>query len=317
MSDLNDLQLGPGQALVAPQAAAVEPADQLLSGRPTAFNGIAGRVLALGRQVHHLRRGQDVWGYGARVPLQPRCLISASFLAPRPLVLNELQAAALAAPALAAMECFQRVTHRKSVLITGAADPTGALLLQMYRGSQVLVTSGSPRSHQRLRELGLSEEQILDYHGQRLDELEETVRQRTAGLGVEVAFDLVGHRLRQLCCRSVRVGGAIVSLQQEPHDQPDWRDTPLGSRSISVHSVYLPAHALSCDPRLWTHYSLQLQEVGRLFDRHMLMAPRIADLGTLSQDDWSCCHDLWEQRDRLGPLAARLEPWVEPELGIF
>ena len=319
--NLDTLRPGPGQALLALEAVAVDPTDQLLGTLPSVFHGFSARVLELGPGPTQLYPGQEVWGFGARLPLARRILLATDFIAPRPLTLDALQAAALAAPALAAYECFRRVSPaaEEPVLVTGAADPVGALLLQLFqphRQQPVLVTSGSLRTHQQLLELGHDESDILDYRGQTLDSLEEELRRRCGGFGVGVAFDLVGHRLRQLCCRALRVGGALVSLQQEPNDQPDWRDTPLNGRSCSLHSVFVPAYALSPDPGSARFYAQALTQLTALFESGQLQPTRIADVGTVSESTLAQCADLWGRRDRLGPLVARVESQLELELGI-
>jgi NADPH:quinone reductase-like Zn-dependent oxidoreductase len=170
---------GPGQVLVAVEAAGVGPWDGLLNGgswdvglRPPAALGVEGaaRVLAVGADADEFAVGDRVLAHEAPLPggsgfWAERILLTAADAAPCPSGLTPVEAAALpvngltASQALAALE----LGRGQRLLITNGAGNTGSLAIQLAAAMGVEVTAtASASATDRLRGLGAA--QVVDYH---------------------------------------------------------------------------------------------------------------------------------------------------------
>ena len=170
---------GPGQILVAVEAAGVGAWDRLLHGagwdvglRPPAALGVegAGRVLAVGADVGAFAVGDRVLAHEAPLPggsgfWAERVLLTAAHAAPCPPGLRPVDAAALPVNGLTAGQALAmlRVGRGQRLLVTNGAGNTGSLAIQLAAAMGVEVTAtASAAATDRLRGLGAA--QVVDYH---------------------------------------------------------------------------------------------------------------------------------------------------------
>ena len=169
---------GPGQILVAVEAAGVGPWDRLLNGagwdvglHPPAALGVegAGRVLAVGADVDEFAVGDRVLAHEAPLPG------GSGFWAERVLLtaadttglrgLTPVEAAALPVNGLTAWQALATLGlgSGQRLLITNGAGNTGSLAIQLAAAMGVEVTAtASASATDRLRGLGAA--RVVDYH---------------------------------------------------------------------------------------------------------------------------------------------------------
>jgi NADPH:quinone reductase-like Zn-dependent oxidoreductase len=170
---------GPGQILVAVEAAGVGAWDRLLNGagwdvglRPPAALGVegAGRVLAVGADVGGFAVGDRVLAHEAPLPgasgfWAERVLLTAAHAASCPSGLESVQAAALPVNGLTAWQALAALGlgRGQRLLVTNGAGNTGSLAIQLATAAGVEVTAtASASAADRLRDLGAA--QVVDYH---------------------------------------------------------------------------------------------------------------------------------------------------------
>ncbi|MGW1552896.1 NADP-dependent oxidoreductase [Streptomyces sp. NPDC002346] len=170
---------GPGQILVAVEAAGVGPWDQLLNGagwdvglRPPAALGVegAGKVLAVGAGVTGFAVGDRVLAHEAPLPggsgfWAERVLINADHAAACPPGLDAVHAAALPVNGLTALQALKKLdlSRGQRLLITNGGGATGALAIQLAGAKGIEVTAtASAAAAERL--LGLGAMEVVDYH---------------------------------------------------------------------------------------------------------------------------------------------------------
>ena len=221
-------QPGPGEALVRVAATAIiateltwdltyaTPAGE---PRPLPIPGhdLAGVVAEVGPGVTDLAIGAEVYALTAfgRDGAEAEYAIALPHeLAPKPLTLDAVQAAAVPLAALTAWQAL--FTHAgllkgQTALIHGAAGGVGTYAVQFARwaGAQVIATA-SARNHDFLRDLGA--DQIIDYT---TTPFEEAVHD------VDVVFDTVGGETLARSWLVVKDGGVVVSVvSPPPAEQP-------------------------------------------------------------------------------------------------
>jgi NADPH:quinone reductase-like Zn-dependent oxidoreductase len=170
---------GPGQILVAVEAAGVGAWDRLLNGagwdvglRPPAALGVegAGRVLAVGADVGEFAVGDRVLAHEVPLPggsgfWAERVLLTAAHAASCPSGLESVQAAALPVNGLTAGQALAvlGLGRGQRLLVTNGAGNTGSLAIQLAAAMGVEVTAtASASATDRLRGLGAT--QVVDYH---------------------------------------------------------------------------------------------------------------------------------------------------------
>lgn len=203
-----------GEALVRVHAAAITrdelewPVDRLPA---TPSYELSGVVTALAPEVDTVTIGESVWaltlfdrdGAAAEYIAVPVVL-----LAPKPLVLDHEESAAVPLAALSAWQgLFEHggLEEGGRVLILGAAGGVGHLATQLARrrGAYVIGTA-SPSSAERARTYGAHE--VLD----RANVFEKVLEP------VDLVFDTVGGELLESSPAVIRQGGRLVSVAEEP-----------------------------------------------------------------------------------------------------
>jgi NADPH:quinone reductase-like Zn-dependent oxidoreductase len=210
---------GPGEALVRVHAAAITR-DELgwtkhrLPVTPS-FEA-SGVVAEVARQVDGISPGDEVYAYldyereGAAAEL---AVIEAERLAPKPVTVSHVEAAAIPLAALSAWQgLFDHgsLEQGQRVLIQGAAGGVGHFAVQLARsrGAHVVATA-STGSVETVRELGADE--VVDHRAGRFEDVVAPV---------DLVFDTVGGERLVRSPAVVRPGGRIVSVAEEPTAAP-------------------------------------------------------------------------------------------------
>ncbi|MGI5451672.1 NADP-dependent oxidoreductase [Streptomyces sp. CA-249302] len=231
---------GPGQLLVAVEAAGVGPWDQLLSDaswdvglRPPAALGVegAGTVLAVGAGVTGFATGDRVLAHEAPLPggsgfWAERVLITAHHAAACPAGLDAVHAAALPVNGLTAVQALEKLdlSQGQRLLITNGGGATGALAIQLAAAKGIEVTAtASAATAERL--LGLGAIEVVDYH-------DPNWPAKASG-GFDAAL-IIATGTADAALGLVRDGGRLCSLTS---------DAPAEERGITSWDLYVEPNA--------------------------------------------------------------------------
>ncbi|MEU0837817.1 NADP-dependent oxidoreductase [Streptomyces sp. NPDC005969] len=231
---------GPGQILVAVEAAGVGPWDQLLNGagwdvglRPPAALGVegAGKVLAVGAGVTGFAVGDRVLAHEAPLPggsgfWAERVLINAEHAAACPPGLDAVHAAALPVNGLTALQALEKLdlSRGQRLLITNGGGATGALAIQLAGAMGIEVTAtASAAAAERL--LGLGAMEVVDYH-------DPNWSAKVRG-GFDAAL-IITTSTADAALPLVRDGGRLCSLTS---------DAPPEERGIASWDLYVEPNA--------------------------------------------------------------------------
>jgi NADPH2:quinone reductase len=251
---------GRGEILLRVVAAGVNPVDWMIrEGRlrdslPHAFPLIpgwdaAGVVEELGDGATRFRKGDRVWAFVRKTPVQWGCYAdyvavpeAVAALMPSKLLFEE--AAAVPQSGLTAYQSLfgdAELDRDGTVLVLGAAGGVGHLAVQMVRhaGARVLGT-GSGDSQSFI--LGLGAAAAIDYSREKLA---DAVR-RHCPEGVDLVLDTVGGDALRQALGVVRRGGRLVSIV-EPPDVDAARERGVAAR---LHIVEPGAEHLTLLARL-------------------------------------------------------------------
>ena len=190
----------------------IRPQREARVPSPIPGRDLAGEVEEVGPGVTHLVKGAKVYamlGYGRDGAEADYTLALPNELAPKPMTLDPVQAAAVPLSALTAWQALFDHAHLgagQTVLIHGGAGGVGVFAVQLARwaGAQVLTTA-SARHREFLRELGAKE--IIDYTNVRFEDVVHDV---------DLVFDTVGGETLQRSWQVIKPGGALVSIVSPP-----------------------------------------------------------------------------------------------------
>ncbi len=174
---------------------------------------IAGKVVAIGLGVHHLKSGDEVCalvtggGYATHcIAPEPQCL-------PVPKGFSMVEAAALP-------ETFFTVWHNvferaklqagESILIHGGSSGIGTVAIQLARAfgaSAIFTTAGSRDKCHACEKLGAT--RAIDY---KHEDFVQIVKEATANRGVDVVLDMIGGDYIQKNLSCLAIEGRHVSI---------------------------------------------------------------------------------------------------------
>jgi NADPH:quinone reductase-like Zn-dependent oxidoreductase len=213
-------EIGSGDVLLQVRAAAVNPWDwHMLRGDPRiarlmggvgltkpkariAGVDVAGRIHAVGADVHGLRPGDEVFGF-ARGAFAEYAAADAALVVPKPAGLTFEQAAALPMAAVTALHAIRdrgRVQPGQRVLVNGAAGGVGTFAVQIAAALGAEVTGVcSARNTDMVRSIGATH--VLDYASE--DFTDGTIR-------YDVILDNIGNRTIRDLRRAATPTGTII-----------------------------------------------------------------------------------------------------------
>lgn len=229
------------QVLVKTLAAGVGPWDGWIrAGRSvlpqplplTLGSDIAGVVVAAGRRVRALQKGDAVYGVANKRFTDGYAQYVAcaeATLAPKPDSLSFIEAASAPVAAVTAWQMLflhGRLRVGERVLIHGARGSVGRFAVQLALGAGlVVVATGEPASHAALRDLGVH--QAVE------------VRHAPAP-GVDAVLDLVGGESQSALFSWLRSGGRFVSAVSPPDRAlAERHHVSAGFMRVEVHTEAL------------------------------------------------------------------------------
>jgi NADPH:quinone reductase-like Zn-dependent oxidoreductase len=225
---------GPGEVLVRVAAAGIlvnelgwDITYQTAAGEPRALpipgRDLCGVVVEVSTDVTGVAVGDAVYaqlGYGRDGAEAEYAIVLPRELAPKPRMLDDVQAAAVPLSALTAWQALflqARLSRGQRVLVHGASGGVGTYAVQFahWAGAEVLATA-SARNADFLRDLGA--DVIIDYM---------TTRFEDVARDLDVVLDLVGGETLRRSWQVVRAGGVLVSvvtpLPADPAPRPEVR----------------------------------------------------------------------------------------------
>ncbi len=205
---------------------------------------VAGTIEELGDGVSGFKVGDAVYGIIPMGGFAEYAIASAGDLAPKPVNLDFIQAAALPLGALTAWQAMfdlAKLSNGQRVLITNSSGGVGSLAVQLGKAIGAHVTAmGSAANEAYVRSLGADD--FIDYKQQRFEDVAHDM---------DVVFDTVGGETFDRAFPTLKKGGFLVTAVAFPKDE-------ASTFGVGVGRVY-------CTPNAEQLASIrELAEVGKL-----------------------------------------------------
>ncbi|HEX4467446.1 MAG TPA: NADP-dependent oxidoreductase [Solirubrobacteraceae bacterium] len=171
--------------------------------------------------------GQEVFGFASSGGYAELALSPAAVLALKPDAVTHEQAAALPVAALTAWQALfdhGGLERGQTVVIAGAAGGVGHLAVQLAANAGAKVV-GIGSAHSREHVLGLGADEFIDYNEQQIGD---------AVSGADLAFDAVGGETTAALLATVRDGGRLVTIANQP---PEREAAERGISAVLFHAT--------------------------------------------------------------------------------
>lgn len=202
-------------------------------GDPGPLGGeCAGRIVAVGAGVEHLKVGDDVLALAGGSFASHVCA-QAQFVQPRPPGMSAEEGASVAIAYLTAEFCLDHLAALRAgerVLIHAAAGGVGlaAVRLALAAGAEVYVTAGSPAKREMLRSMGVA--RVMDSRSATFAE-----ELQSLGTAMDVVLNSLSGEMLDASFRVLAAGGRFVEIGKRGIKSAQWVAS-LG-RGIQYHVV--------------------------------------------------------------------------------
>ena len=249
-----DPEPGPGEVLVAVDAAGVNRADLLQrEGRYPPPPGasdvlgleVAGRVVGLGAGVERWAVGDAVCAVVPGGGYAELAVVAEATAMPLPPGLDPVAAAAVPEAFSTAWDNVVRrggLGRGETLLVHGGASGVGTAALQLgvRAGAQVLATASTAAKRRTCEELGAA--RTIDYTS---EDFVAVVDEVTDGRGVDVVLDLVGGAYLDRNLRSLALEGRLVVIALQGGARAELDLARLLTRRLAVMGSTLRARGLA------------------------------------------------------------------------
>ena len=211
-----------GEMLVKVHAAGVNPVDWKIRGGVGQRMGmslpirlgseIVGTVETLGAGTDGFKQGDAIYGIIKSGGFAEYAVAKAADMAPKPVRLDFVHAAAIPLGALTAWQAMfdvARLVGGQRLLVTNSSGGVGSLAVQLAKARDVHVTAmASGRNEDYVRSLGV--DAFIDYTRQPFEQV---------ALDMDIVFDTVGGDTFQRAFHTLRKSGFLVTSVAFPKDE--------------------------------------------------------------------------------------------------
>lgn len=294
---------GDHELLIRIKAAAFNPIDyQMRQGRresrlmrsPVLGRELSGIVEAIGREVKGFAPGDPViaaaGSMGSNGTYAEMITIPCEIAAHAPAGLPFPVAAGIPTAGLTAWQAFQRmaVKPEEAVFISGGAGAVGSFMIRLLRANdidRIVTTAGNEHSRQALRDMGLEDEQIIDYTQ---EDTEQRILAANGHTAFDWAVDTVGGKMAEAAAGGLRPQGGYVDITFLATPLTRERLFDKGCHVLNISNyTYALAQDLS-----W--YGRALKEVATLITNGKIAPPEVNIIGPLETATVEEAHRLLE-----------------------
>lgn len=192
--------------------------ERKLISSPILGRELSGVVVEKGDNVTQFNIGDEVFcgsgSMGSNGTYAEYISVPEAIVASKPKNISFEQAASIPSAGLTSLQIFKRLKLQpeQTILITGAAGGVGSFLIKILLAHQIknfVITVGSEENKQMFLNLGLEEQQIVNYKEKNLIEnLLKANQHRPFDIGI----DLVGNYIAEVTAQVLKINGTYVDV---------------------------------------------------------------------------------------------------------
>ncbi|MGC3978267.1 MAG: NADP-dependent oxidoreductase [Paludibacteraceae bacterium] len=298
------------EVLIKIKATAFNPIDyQMRQGAteskllksPILGRELSGEIVQLGKDVNSFEIGDKVSAYVGSLASSGTYTefisVPSELVAKNPDKLTFAQAAAIPMVGMTALQCFHRITiqKNKSIFIAGGAGGVGTILIKLFLANgnkNIYTTSGNSDSTNHLKNIGIDENNILDY---KKGNIINTLKDKN--INFEYVIDLVGGSMSEVCAKLIDIFGTYVDVTFLTTEKA--REI-LFDKATTIVNIANYAPALKLDADNLDYYGNALRELFDKIGRNIISPTEINIVGTLSVETVQKAHLVMENNQTKG-----------------
>lgn len=314
LQELPDPAFKDDEVLLRIKACSFNPADyQIRRGGPETNvtksmilgRDLSGIVEKTGNSVKRFKAGDEVMAYagamGSNGTNAEFISLPANVVGKKPCNLSFDQAAAIPVVGLTALQVIRqcRLKPKHHIFVIGGSGGVGTFFIKLARhfGIENLVTTyGSSSSEKHLKDLGLSQNQIINY---RQPELVRKALDLNNGNHYDAVLDFVGGEIAEVGAEVLKINGTYADI---PFLATHKAKEVLFNKSATVQNIAIYSRALQTNQKSRSHYCKDLNLLAALFEQEALSPLPIEIVGNFAIKTVQDAHRLLEKNAGKGKL---------------
>lgn len=257
----------------------------------------SGIVTAVGKQVANFSVGDEIVAYvgslGSNGTYAEYVSIPQSLIAHKPRTISFEEAASIPMGGLTALQCYERlnISSEHTLFISGGAGGVGTMLIKLLLAAGInhfITTAGNSESNAHLQQLGVKEEQILNYKSSTFLEDVFTLNYSSP---FDICIDLVGGKMSEVCSEIIKVNGSYADVTFLTTAKARERLFDMG---ITIHNISNYAYSISSHAADLIYYGEKLSYLMDLIADKKISPPPIYRVGDLNTETVKLAHTLLE-----------------------
>lgn len=266
--------------------------ERKLVSSPILGRELSGVIIGKGSDVSQFEIGDEVFcgsgSMGSNGSYAEYITVPEAIVALKPKNISFEQAAAIPSVGMTALQTFNRMTLTPSdtVLITGATGGVGSFLIKLllaHNFRNIVATVGSEENRILLLEMGLKNDQIINY---KEDYLTENLIKANGDQHFDFGVDLVGNRMSEVSAEALKVHGMYVDVTALI--SKDAKEILFNKGNIIMNiSNYTYSMTKNYD-----YYKNSLIKISGLIEDNTIVPPKYKVIGNLSLETVLQAHHL-------------------------
>ena len=253
-----------------------------------------------GPDVHQLHIGDEVFctagSMGSNGTYAEYIVVPEGIVVLKPKNISFEQAAGIPSAGITALQCFNRmgVNGNSCIFITGAAGGVGNLLVRLLKAhhyNHFVVTAGSEESIQSLKDIGVTDAQIVNY---KKEDIVQAAVAKNKGQTFDIAVDCVGNKLAEISGTLLKKNGVYIDVTN--FHTSESRDI-LFNKGATVHHISNFIYAVEKD---FSYFARSLEYLKKMIEGGMLVAPEVNNIGFLNVETVERAHLALKQNQTRG-----------------
>lgn len=274
--------------------------ERKLISSPILGRELSGVVVEKGTDVTQFNIGDEVFcgsgSMGSNGTYAEYISIPEAIVAFKPKNISFEEAASIPSAGLTSLQIFKRLKLQpeQTILITGAAGGVGSFLIKILLAHHVenfVITVGSEENKQMFLNLGLKEQQIVNY---KEENLIENLLKANQHQPFDIGIDLVGNYMAEVTAEVLKINGTYVDVTalvtKEAHEILFNKGTLIMNISNYTYSMV----------KQYDYYKNSLEEIAELIESGAITPSQYKIIGDLSLETVLKAHSILKNNQTQG-----------------
>ncbi|MBK1895192.1 NADP-dependent oxidoreductase [Chryseobacterium paridis] len=266
--------------------------ERKLISSPILGRELSGIIVGKGANVSQFEIGDEVFcgsgSMGSNGSYAEYITVPEAIVALKPKNISFEQAAAIPSVGMTALQTFNRLQLKltDTILVTGATGGVGSFFVKLLIANHfknIVATVGSEENRMLLLEMGLQNNQIINY---KEDDLVEKLIQANGDQLFDIGVDLVGNSMSEITAEVLKVHGMYVDVTALI--SKDAKETLFNKGNI-IMNISNYTYSMT---RNYDYYKNSLTQISNLIEEQLIAPPKYRIIGNLSLETVLKAHQI-------------------------